>query len=80
MNLTYLATDVSRAATEHKALFGYSPNVLIVPPFLHVELLENPAFAGLIDGLRVIESIHVSQPTVAHVDPNSMGKLARFDA
>jgi hypothetical protein len=57
-----------------------TPTVLIVPPFLLIELFEHPTFVGFIEGLRVIESAHVTKPIVAHVDPITVAKLARIDA
>jgi len=80
MNLITLSSHAAQETVQYKAAFGMTPTVLIVPPFLLIELFEHPTFVGFIEGLRVIESAHVTKPIVAHVDPITVAKLARIDA
>jgi hypothetical protein len=80
VNIIHLATEITDEAARYKAAFGMSPTVVIVPPFVLIELWEHDTFTGFIAGIRVIESTHVTKPLVAHVDPHTLGKLARIDA
>jgi hypothetical protein len=80
MNIIQLTDEISVDAARYAAAFGPSPTVVIVPPFVLIELWEHQAFTGYIAGLRVIESSNVTKPIVAHVDTHTLGKLARSDA
>ena len=80
MNLITFSNEAAAEAARYKATFGQSPNVVLVPPFVLIELFEHKTFVGFVEGLRVIESSHVTKPLVAHVDPHTLGKLARIDA
>lgn len=80
MNIIHLSDEIARDALRYKAAFGMSPTIVLVPPFVLIELWEHANFTGSISGLSVLESANVTKPLVAHVDPHTLGKLARIDA